>query len=156
VWCVINGQESHSGMSALRALIAPLSKGGRLSSDVRVNGAHLESLAMVPQGEADVAAIDRMTLALLARHAPVALAGTRTLCRTAGAIAPPFVSPVELGRPAIRRIQVALLRAFQAPGLAAEREALLLAAIRILPKFSYDEISSLERIACSYGYRELA
>jgi ABC-type phosphate/phosphonate transport system substrate-binding protein len=113
--CVINGRESHSGMSALRALVAPLSKGGRLFSDVRVSGAQLESLAMVAQGEADVAAIDRVTLALLARHAPVALAGTRTLCRTAGAIAPPFVSPLELGRPAIRRIQVALLRPLSGP-----------------------------------------
>ena len=154
--CVINGRESHSGMSALRALIAPLSSGGRFFSQVKVSGAHRESLAMVAQGEADIAAIDCVTVALLARHAPATLAGTRTLCRTASAIAPPFVSRAELGRPTSKRMQAALLRAFQDPGLAIERAALLLAGIRILPDFSYDEIRSFERTAFSCGCRELA
>jgi hypothetical protein len=78
------------------------------------------------------------------------------LCRTASAIAPPFVSRGELGRSAIKRMQVALLRAFEDPRLTAEREALLLAGIRILPKSSYDEIRSIERTAFACGCRELA
>jgi hypothetical protein len=53
-------------------------------------------------------------------------------------------------------MQVGLLRAFEDPRLTAEREALLLAGIRILPKSSYDEIRSIERTAFACGCGELA
>ena len=63
-------------MSALRALIAPHAASGRFFAEVRVSGAHSASLAMVARGEADVAAIDCVVHALLARHRPGALHGT--------------------------------------------------------------------------------
>src|SRR5918994_4527340 len=56
--CAINGWSSHSGMSALRALIAPQSRGGRFFERIEVSSSHRASLAMVARGEADVAAID--------------------------------------------------------------------------------------------------
>ena len=65
--CSINGRVSHSGFNALRALVAPLAKDGRFFGDVRVSGGHSESLAQVARGEADVAAIDCVTFALLSR-----------------------------------------------------------------------------------------
>jgi ABC-type phosphate/phosphonate transport system substrate-binding protein len=46
----INDARSHSGMNALRALIAPLSRGGRFFAAVQVSGAHAMSLAMVAGG----------------------------------------------------------------------------------------------------------
>ena len=48
--CVINGTESHSGMNALRALVAPVSHNGRFFSKVKVSGAHKEIVTNTAPG----------------------------------------------------------------------------------------------------------
>ncbi len=53
--CVINGPESHSGMGALRALVAPESREGRFFAEVKVSGTHAASLEMVRRGAAELA-----------------------------------------------------------------------------------------------------
>jgi ABC-type phosphate/phosphonate transport system substrate-binding protein len=55
---VVNDATSHSGTNALRAHVAPHAQGGRFFSNVKVSGAHTESLAMLARNEADVACID--------------------------------------------------------------------------------------------------
>jgi hypothetical protein len=92
-------------MSALRALVAPLSHDGRFFAGIEVRGSHRASLTMVAPGEADVAAIDCVIHALLARYRPAALAGTRPLGWTPGAPAPPFVIKAEAGEPRFRMVQ---------------------------------------------------
>ena len=95
--CAINGWESHSGMSALRALIAPLNREGRFFSEVRVTGTHFNSIASVASRAADVAAIDCVTHAILGRYRPHSLDGTRTLCQTSHAPGIPFVTRAGRG-----------------------------------------------------------
>ena len=90
--CVINGFNSHSGTNALRALVAPLSRDGRFFGAVKVSGAHVESLALLKAGEAEIMAMDCVVHALLRRYRPDALDGTRILCRTGSAPAPPLVT----------------------------------------------------------------
>ena len=104
----INQPDSHSGSNALRALIAPLGRDGRFFGRVEVGGSHAASLAMVAAGAADVAAIDCVSHALLARHRPAALAGTGVLCRTAAAPALPFVTRADAGADLIERLRAAL------------------------------------------------
>ncbi|HYZ25348.1 MAG TPA: PhnD/SsuA/transferrin family substrate-binding protein [Geminicoccaceae bacterium] len=154
--CAINSRHSHSGMNALRALIAPLSRGGRFFRAVRVSGAHSASIGMVARGEADVAAIDCVVHALLARHRPAALERTRPLARTPSAVAPPFVTPARAGDDRARRLRAALVRAFDDPALAAAREDLLLAGIEIVPISVYVRIKAFERYAARHGYPVLA
>jgi ABC-type phosphate/phosphonate transport system substrate-binding protein len=154
--CAINGWGSHSGMSALRTLLAPLARDGRFFAEIRVSGAHSASLAMVARGEADVAAIDCVVHALLARHRPAALRGTRPLAQTAGAPAPPFVTRADAGGDLVARLRAALLETFVDPALAAAREELLLADIAILPAAAYLRIKAFERHAARHGYRVLA
>ena len=154
--CAINGWSSHSGMSALRALIAPLAREGRFFAAVRVSGAHSASLAMVARGEADVAAIDCVVHALLARHRPAALRGTRPLTETASAPAPPLVTRARAGEDLIARLRAALVATFEDPALAAAREDLLLAGIEILPPAAYLQIRAFERYAARHGYPVLA
>jgi ABC-type phosphate/phosphonate transport system substrate-binding protein len=154
--CAINGWSSHSGMSALRALIAPLGAGGRFFARIEVSGAHLASLARVARGEADVAAIDCVVHALLARHRPVALAGTRPLGRTPRAPAPPFVIGAAVGEATAARLLTALLRAFDDPALEAARADLLLAGIEVLPLAAYARVKAFERFAARRGYPVLA
>jgi ABC-type phosphate/phosphonate transport system substrate-binding protein len=71
--CVVNEMTSHSGMNALRGLMAPLHRGGRFFSEVAISGSHVASLATVAAGAADVAAIDCVTYELLRRYRPESL-----------------------------------------------------------------------------------
>ena len=95
VVAVINGSESHSGMSALRHLVSNRHVDGQFFSDVKVSGSHLASLEMIRQREADVAAIDCVTLALFERHLDDATRGVRILGQTYRAPAPPYVVRVS-------------------------------------------------------------
>jgi ABC-type phosphate/phosphonate transport system substrate-binding protein len=150
--CAINGWNSHSGMNALRALIAPLSVGGRFFARIELSGSHRASLAMVARGEADVAAIDCVVHALLVRHRPVAVAGTRPLGQTPRAPAPPFVTRAAFGDAMVARLRAALFRAFDDPSLETARADVLLAGIEVLPLAAYDRIRELEGFAARRGY----
>ena len=68
--CSISARNSHSGYNALRNSIAPLARDGRFFGSVSVSGGHSESLTQLGRGEADVAAIDCITHALLSRCRP--------------------------------------------------------------------------------------
>jgi ABC-type phosphate/phosphonate transport system substrate-binding protein len=148
----INHPNSHSGMNALRALVAPLSRDGRFFSAVKVSGAHSASVALVASGEADVAALDCVSRALLARQRPAALAGTRVLCRTASAPAPPFVTRADAGEDLVLRLRAALRAALAEPELSTVREQLLLDGIEVLPPRAYRRITAFARLAARRGY----
>jgi ABC-type phosphate/phosphonate transport system substrate-binding protein len=151
----INHPDSHSGSNALRALIAPLARNGRFFGKVVVSGSHVASLAMVAAGVADVAAIDCVSHALLARHRPAALAGTVVLCRTAAAPALPFVTRAGASPDLIERLRAALRQAFAEPALAPARDALLLDRVAVLPAGAYRRIDAFARLAARHGYPAL-
>ncbi len=69
-----NAEHSQSGYNVLRKMVAPLSREGRFSA-VMFSGSHRQSLRELQQENADIAAIDCVTYALLQRHQPQALAG---------------------------------------------------------------------------------
>ena len=152
---VINHPESHSGMNALRALVAPFSRDRRFFSDVKVSGAHAASVARVASGAADVAAIDGVTYALLARHRPAALAGTRVLARTAAAPAPPYVTRADAGEDLVLRLRAALQATLADPQLRGARDELLLDGIEVLSPSAYRRIPALARQAARLGYPTL-
>ncbi len=153
--CAINEPSSHSGMNALRALIAPLSGGRPFFASVRRSGAHLVSLAMVGAGEADVASIDAVTYALAARARPQLVEGTRPIAWSAPAPACPYVTRGDAGDDLVARIRSALVRAFNDPELAWARDELLLDGMEVLPAEAYDVILEREREAAHLGYATL-
>lgn len=153
--CAVNGLEAHSGMNALRALVADGNRGGRFFSEVKVTGTHAASLALVQNGEADVAAIDCVTHALIARYRGEALAGTRVLGWSDPGPAVPYVTRSGLDEGTLARMRAALVRTFADPGLVAAREALLLAGVEVLPDAAYGRISDMQAFAASRGYPEL-
>ncbi|MFS9532627.1 phosphate/phosphite/phosphonate ABC transporter substrate-binding protein, partial [Klebsiella pneumoniae] len=71
---VCNAEHSQSGYNVLRKMVAPLSRQGRFFSAVVFSGSHRQSLRELQQENADIAAIDCVTYALLQRHQPQALA----------------------------------------------------------------------------------
>jgi ABC-type phosphate/phosphonate transport system substrate-binding protein len=154
--CAVNGLESQSGYNALRALIAPYARDGRFFGKVTVTGAHAESIARVASGEIDVAAVDCVTHALLARHRPAALAGTRVLCRTASAPGLPYVTGGAADDDRVRRLREGLRAALEDPELADARETLMLAGIAELPLSAYGRIVEMENEAIAAGYARIA
>src|SRR5581483_11681745 len=63
----VNGRDSHSGMNAFRAKIAPMAQGKPFFGEALVTGSHQASLTAVSGGAADIAAIDCVSFALLRR-----------------------------------------------------------------------------------------
>lgn len=153
--CAVNGPESHSGMNALRALVAPLARDGRFFGAVTETGAHVASLAAVLSGAADVAAIDCVCFALLARHRPQAVEGARVLCRTDSAPGLPFVTRVDADAATVEGLRAALVEALVDPDTAAARDALLLEGIEVLADDAYGAILDFERRAAALGYPAL-
>jgi ABC-type phosphate/phosphonate transport system substrate-binding protein len=142
---VINQETSHSGCNALAHLIAGLdARPGPFFARVKRSGGHAASLAMVARGEAEVAAIDCVTHALLARHRPSALAGTRVLGFTADAPGLPLITRGEAPAGEVAALRAGLERVLADPELATVRDELLLEGLSILPGPAYDEILSLE------------
>lgn len=154
--CAINGLDSQSGCNALRSVVATVAGGERFFGSVAITGGHRASLALVASGQADVASIDCVTLGLLARHRPQALAGTRVLCRTASAPGLPYVTRVGAGADLLRRLRSGLERAFADARLAEARGALLLEAAAVLPLAVYDRIGDMENAAIAAGYPRIA
>lgn len=150
--CVINGPESHSGMNAMRALIAPVSSRGRFFRHVKVSGTHADSLETIKRGDADVAAIDCVTYALLGRYRPNALAGIRKLGRTHRAPGIPYVTRATLDDDTIARMRAALFRSFADPGLASARQALLLDGVEEIPLSDYERILEFQELSAQHQF----
>jgi ABC-type phosphate/phosphonate transport system substrate-binding protein len=152
----LNGHDSNTGMNLLRALVAPLAQGGRFFGNVMVTGAHLASLSAVAAGEADVAAIDCVTQALVARHEPKLLAGTRILARTASTPGLPLVTRAEAPPAELATLREALVEVAADPALSEIRNQLLLTRFAVLPEDAYGRVAALERAASEAGYPVLA
>ena len=153
--CAVNGPDSHSGMNALRAMIAPISEGRPFFAEVRESGAHIDSIAMVANGEADVAAIDCVTYALLERHRPAAVAGVRVLSHTEFGPGIPYVARTTTDPKTIEQMRGAIVDAFDEPDLKEALDALFLIGVTVLPKDSYYELIDFERKAVRLGYPKL-
>ena len=152
--CAINGYMSHSGCNALRATVAPLARDGRFFSSVTVSGGHALSLALLASGEADVAAIDCITYALMARCQSRLAEDTRIVAQTVAAPVGPYVTCGHASDDFVARLRRGLLRAMSDPDLAAARADLLLDGIETLPVEDYARIARIKAEAESLGYRD--
>jgi ABC-type phosphate/phosphonate transport system substrate-binding protein len=139
----INSPRSHSGWSALRAMAAPLAKGGRFFERVVATGSHAASLAAVSSGKADVAAIDAVTHALLARHRPSSTSAIRILDRSPRAPGLPYVTRADAPPDLLARLREGVAEALADPALAGCREALLIGGAESLPLEAYGRIREI-------------
>jgi ABC-type phosphate/phosphonate transport system substrate-binding protein len=153
--CAINGFNSHSGTSALRSVVAPLSREGRFFSGVKVSGGHRKSLALLLAGEVDVMAMDGFLHELIRTYRPEILAGTRILCWSAPAPAPPFVTSAATDREDVEKLRAALRDTFSDDASKDARAALLLDGVKLTSIEDYDRILDFEGVALRHGYKEL-
>jgi ABC-type phosphate/phosphonate transport system substrate-binding protein len=139
-----NSPDSMSGALALKLVFAPYARGGRFFSRAISTGSHLDSLAAVRSGEADVCAVDAVTLALLRLHRPEALDSLVEIGRSPHVPALPYVTSAARPRSDVARFREAIMKASGDPALAAPREALLLKGFSMLDDADYDRILILE------------
>lgn len=154
--CAYNNRNSQSGYNALRAVVAPLSRGGRFFSRAVESGGHPNSIELVVAGQADVCAVDCVTHGLLAKCRPGAMAGTRVIGVTERAPGLPYVTRAGAGSDQISRLRDGLSEAFADPRLADAREALLLSGMQVLDYEAYRCIGDMENAARAAGYAKIS
>ena len=88
-----NGRDSNSGMNVLRHAIAPLSQRKPFFSGLIESGSHKNSLIEVGSGRADIAAIDSVSLTLIADAWPALAEKIRVFGYSAQTCGLPFVMP---------------------------------------------------------------
>jgi ABC-type phosphate/phosphonate transport system substrate-binding protein len=148
----VNDRDSQSGHNALRFHVAPLARGGRFFAEAVITGSHAASLEAVAAGAADVAAVDCVSFALLARYRTTAVRELRELCRTRSAPCLPFITAGRCELDRLGRLRESLRKAMADQRLAATRERLLLRDIMLLPDSAYECIDDMEQAALGLGY----
>jgi ABC-type phosphate/phosphonate transport system substrate-binding protein len=135
-----NNRDSMSGMLALQLVFAPLAQEGRFFSNAIETGGHLASLAAVQSAEADVCAIDCVTVAYARRYRPTALAGLQEVGRSQQVPGLPYVTRED----SAADVQRVLRDVFEDPATQAHRDALLLNGLSVLGSNAYAIIPTLE------------
>jgi ABC-type phosphate/phosphonate transport system substrate-binding protein len=151
---VINGRDSQSGCSALRAMVAPFVGGQSFFGSVSVSGSHRRSLLAVAEGGADVAAIDAVCWGLAERHEPAAFARLRVLADSPVAPSLPFITSVASG-PTARMALLDSLRGAIAGQARVIRRELMLVDVQAMEERTYDRILEIERLAEHMGYPDV-
>lgn len=150
-----NSEDSHSGFNALRVTFAPLAQDGRFFGKVVRSFGHIKSLALVQAGEVDVAALDCVTYALFARHAPERVRGTRVLCETEPAPGLPYVTAAATDADTLERLRAGLDAALADPTLADVRDRLMIAGAERVSETAYGAIRRFADRAAAWGYPRL-
>lgn len=150
-----NGEDSQSGYSALRAAVAPFAQNGRFFGSAVRSGAHLNSLQMVRDGDADVCATDAVVWALARRHRPELVQGVRVLEKTPSAPGLPYVTSPFRSEDNLRCMRNALASALLHPSFPAVRDAIHITGFSVLEREEYSRIVSMERDSIASGYAEL-
>lgn len=141
----VNDPGSLSGCVSLGAAVAPLSPEGRpFFARVTWTGAHVESMAAVARGDADLAAIDGVTWALLGRHRPSAVAGLGVVGHGPSVLSLPLVTRFAADVP---RLRAAVVGALADPGSVDALEALGIAGFCPLDAADYDVLLPLGDLA---------
>jgi ABC-type phosphate/phosphonate transport system substrate-binding protein len=151
-----NSPDSQSGCNALRAAIAPLSRGGRFFSEVIWSGMHRASIAAVRSGKADVAAVDAVSFALISRHAPDETSGLRVLDWSADAPALPYATRRSIDPVTRARLTAGLVRAAEDPSGADARATLLIDGLSEVDDRDYSPFPEMRKTAERLGYPQLA
>ena len=152
---LLNSPVSNSGMNLPRRALAEIAGGKPFFRAVIETGGHPASLDRLLRGEGDVASIDCVTFACLARYRPEAAARFRIIGETPPSPAIPFVTSVATPSATVDLLRTALRRIGGEPRYAAARVGLMIAGIEDVPDAAYRGLLDYEREAAELGYPEL-
>ena len=140
-----NTRDSMSGMLALKLVFAPLAGRQPFFTGAIETGGHIQSLEAVTRGEADVCAIDCVTVAYARRYRPSLLEPLAEIARSPPAPALPYVTAAAASDRDVTRMRQAIRAAAADPQLDEARSALLIGGFSELTDQDYREIPNLER-----------
>ena len=150
---VINSEDSNSGMNLLRQRLAPLHRDGQFFATLGISGAHRESLRWLREERADLAAIDSVTYAYFAQHAPEEVSGLRVVARSAFSPTLPFITVATATDEQIEQLRRVMNRALrELPDVAQ-----ILGLPEVLPasESDYQIVLEYQREAEELGYGRL-
>jgi ABC-type phosphate/phosphonate transport system substrate-binding protein len=154
----VNSPDSHSGMNALRHLLAPVAAprltAGRFFAQVLLSGSHVSSLALVQTGQADVCAVDCVTFANLAAYRPETVYGLRVLACTEQAPSLPWICYRHLGEAQKAQLLALVLELPQSEPAACA--TLRLKSFKAATLADYEPIAAMEEGAVRLGYPVLS
>jgi ABC-type phosphate/phosphonate transport system substrate-binding protein len=145
----VNGHDSNTGMNLFRAVIAPLANGKPFFADVVETGGHAFSVIALTEERADIAAIDCVTYALLARGASQLIAAIKIIGETPASPALPFIASRALPPETRAAVRHALRDLPPIPELG-------LVGVAFLAETAYARVAEIEREAQALGYPRLA
>lgn len=149
-----NDAQSNSGFNAFRHAVAPHARNGRFFGSSINTGSHIASLQALATQQADVAAIDCVTLALVRDTTPALLNGIQVIGMTAPSPGLPLIASSATTREQRDRLRTALNKAVtRNPSRA---RALRLNGFATLTRSDYQSIIALEHAARSLDYATLA
>ena len=152
----LNGHDSNTGMNLFRAAIAPIAGRAPFFRAIVVTGSHEASMAAVAEGRVDLAAIDCVSFALLARGRPELIERVAVVAESPPSPGLPFIASARLDASAVAAVRQALFAALADPNLAEARSALGLEGAREASPAAYDRVAQIERDAVAAGYARLA
>jgi ABC-type phosphate/phosphonate transport system substrate-binding protein len=150
--CVVNEPDSNSGMNLFRAALAPVSGGARFFQSVQYSGSHRRSVELVAAGDADVTAIDCVTLAHISRLEPSLASRLRVVDWTPASPCLPFVTSRQTGAVTVEALRRALTDVFADRALVPTRNLLLFEGIDLSPDTSLGRVQELEFEAERWRY----
>lgn len=153
--CALNDHASNSGMNLLRDAIAPLAAGQRFFSDVVVTGSHEASIEAIVRGEADLAAIDCVTLHHLREFRPDLTRAIHILGWTRSAPGLPLITGETTTPAELNALRAALADALLDQAVRPALRMLRIKRFHVLPLAAYHRVRRLARSAAMRGYPEL-
>ncbi|WP_237832693.1 phosphate/phosphite/phosphonate ABC transporter substrate-binding protein [Obesumbacterium proteus] len=149
-----NSEDSQSGYNALRSVIVPLAHHGRFFASTLQTGSHRASLLAIKQGDADIAAIDCVTLALLQKAEPQCLSGLKIIGETPPAPGLPLITAAG-NETRLLRLRRALKKMVEDPSMAAVRSRLLISGFSPISVDEYQRCSDMKLRAAALGVTRL-
>ncbi len=131
----VNALDSMSGMLALKLLVHPYTE--------VLSGSHLASMALVRSGQAEICAIDCVTLALARRYRPDAVEGLVDVGRSPMVPGLPFVTRAG----DVAELRAVLREVFADRAMQPYLEQLMISGLSVLDVADYDVILRLEERA---------
>lgn len=151
-----NAPNSQSGYNAFRALVAPLAANGKFFASTLETGSHAASVAAVREGRADLAAIDCVTYATLARYTPQATEGLRVIATTEAYPGLPLVTAKGTSATEIAFMQSALRALMDSAAAQPILQALNIVGFEVPEPSVYQRCVDMRESALALGYPLLA
>lgn len=149
---VANSLDSHSGYNALR-LVAALQ--GVTFSQLLLSGGHRQSLAALRDSQADIAAIDCVSWALLARYAPEELCGLHIIGETPAAPGLPLITAASTSSTQLATLRTALHQLVNDSAFRAVCDDNLIGGFSTVQRDDFQGVLAWEQQAAALGVTRL-